>query len=85
MPAGVTGLAAINLVVSRVPYLDPIHKLLNSRFLTPERQVQLREFVKEHQPIPDAIHVFNRVGILLLQRLAFAVSSLAAGMRRLVS
>lgn len=79
MPAGVDGLARINLVVSKTSYLDPVHKLLNSRFLTPDRQSQLLQFIKDHQPVPDAIHVFNRVAVLLLQRLAFAVSSLGDG------
>lgn len=79
MPAGVTGLSAINLVVSKSPYLDPIHKVLNARFLTAERIGQLQQFVKNNPPLPDAIHIFNRVGVLLLQRLALAVSSLGQG------
>jgi hypothetical protein len=79
MPAAVGGLSAINLIVSRISYLDPIHKLLHSRFLTLDRQAQVQQFVKDNPSVPDAIHVFNRVGVLLLQRLAFAVSSLGDG------
>jgi hypothetical protein len=79
MPAGVTGLSAINLIVSRAPYLDPIHRVLNERFLTAERMAQLQQLVKDNPRLPDAIHVFNRVSVLLLQRLAFAVSSLGHG------
>jgi hypothetical protein len=78
MPAGAIALSSINLIVSTISYQDPVHKLLNALFLTAERLRQLQQLVKDNPP-PDAVHVFNRVNVLLLQRLALIVSSTGHG------
>ena len=79
MPHGVIGTSAVNLVVSRISHLDPLHKQLHAYFLTRDRIDQLLDFVRNNPPVPDAVHVFNRVGILLLQRLVLLISSQADG------
>lgn len=60
MPAGITALSAINLIVSKILYLDPVHRQLNARFLTSQRLRELQQFVKDSPPLPDAAHVQPR-------------------------
>jgi hypothetical protein len=80
MPNGLAALSAINLVLARAPYQDPLHAALARSFVGGSRLSEIRSLFRGDSPGPDAIQVFNRRGVLLLERLALAAAPSSASL-----
>lgn len=75
MPEGLAALCSLSLGTSRLDYLSSQHDSLMREFLSGERYVQVRQFIASSKRGDSPVRLFNRVNLLILQRLAIAISS----------
>jgi hypothetical protein len=72
-PQAVVLLSALNSVVEAITHRDPLHVRMTQSYVSPDRIARIKKLILDSPPAPDAVEIFNRWNLLLLERLVLLV------------